>query len=55
MSEKVYIAGVGVISAIGRNVAETLLSLENHQAAIASMTLLDSVHRGRLPRQHSAG
>lgn len=49
MSEKVYIAGVGVISAIGRNVAETLLSLENHQAGIASMTLLDSVHRGRLP------
>jgi 3-oxoacyl-[acyl-carrier-protein] synthase I len=49
MSENVYIAGVGVISAIGNNVAETLHALENHQAGIGPITMLDTIHRSRLP------
>ncbi|MGZ5135374.1 MAG: beta-ketoacyl-[acyl-carrier-protein] synthase family protein [Flavitalea sp.] len=49
MSENVYIAGVGVISAIGRNTAETLESLEKHQAGIGAITTLNTIHRGRLP------
>ena len=49
MSEKVYIAGIGVISAIGGNVANTLLALENHHAGIGPITTLDTIHRGRLP------
>ena len=49
MSGKIYIAGVGLISAIGNNVAETLLALENHQAGIGAITKLDTIHRGRLP------
>lgn len=49
MSEKVYIAGIGVISAIGNNVADTWYSLENYEAGIGDITSLDSIHRGRLP------
>lgn len=49
MNEKVYIAGLGVISAIGSNTAETLQALENHQAGIGPITTLDTIHRGRLP------
>jgi len=49
MSENVYIAGIGVISAIGNSTADTLRALENHQAGIGPITSLDSIHRGRLP------
>ncbi len=49
MSENVYIAGIGVISAIGTSVPDALASLENHQAGIGPITTLDTVHRGRLP------
>lgn len=49
MSENVYIAGLGVISAIGKNAADTLNALENHQAGIGAITTLDTIHRGRLP------
>lgn len=49
MSENVYIAGIGVISAIGSGVSDTLMALENHQAGIGPITMLDTVHRGRLP------
>ena len=49
MSENVYIAGVGVISAIGSSVNDTLASLEKHQAGIGPVTTLDTIHKGRLP------
>ena len=49
MSQNVYIAGIGVISAIGNNVAETLRSFENEQAGIGPITQMDTIHRGRLP------
>jgi 3-oxoacyl-[acyl-carrier-protein] synthase-1 len=49
MSEQVYIAGVGVISAIGSGVNDTLESLEKHQAGIGPITTLDTIHKGRLP------
>src|SRR5687767_872070 len=49
MSENVYIAGLGVISAIGSGVNETLASLENHQAGIGPITSLETIHKGRLP------
>ena len=49
MSENVHIAGVGAISAIGTNVAEALQALENHQAGIGPITMLHTIHRGRLP------
>src|SRR5687767_8549307 len=49
MSENVYIGGIGVISAIGSGVADTLRSLENHQAGIGPITTLKTIHQGRLP------
>jgi 3-oxoacyl-(acyl-carrier-protein) synthase len=49
MSSAVYIAGVGVISAIGNNIAEHLASFEQEKAGMGDITMLDSIHRGELP------
>ncbi|HNU86736.1 MAG TPA: beta-ketoacyl-[acyl-carrier-protein] synthase family protein [Ferruginibacter sp.] len=49
MSEPVFIAGTGIISAIGNNVSQCLDALENGRAGIGHMTCLDSVHKQRLP------
>jgi len=49
MSEAVYIAGVGVISAIGNNVAEHLTAFEQEKAGMGDITALESIHRGLLP------
>jgi len=49
MSSTVYIAGAGVISAIGNNTAEHLAAFKQEQAGIADITLLDTIHKGRLP------
>lgn len=49
MSEPVYVAGAGVISAIGNNVAENLYALEHAQAGMGQMTLLNSIHKEKLP------
>ncbi len=45
----VFIAGVGVISAIGNNVVESLFALENGKVGMAEITRLDTIHRGHLP------
>ena len=45
----VYIAGLGVISAIGNNVAESLLSFEKRHAGMSDITMLNTIHRGQLP------
>ncbi|MEO6254533.1 MAG: beta-ketoacyl-[acyl-carrier-protein] synthase family protein [Ferruginibacter sp.] len=49
MNAPVFIAGTGIISAIGNNVAECLDALENGRAGMGPMHHLDSVHRQRLP------
>jgi 3-oxoacyl-(acyl-carrier-protein) synthase len=49
MDQSVYVAGVGVISAIGNNVAEHLASFEQGEAGMADITMLDTIHRHRLP------
>ena len=49
MSASVYIAGVGVISAIGNNVAENLASLKNGEAGMQNMQRLQSIHQDKLP------
>ncbi|MBS1611007.1 MAG: beta-ketoacyl-[acyl-carrier-protein] synthase family protein, partial [Bacteroidetes bacterium] len=49
MSGPVYVAGTGVISAIGNNIAESLAALESGKAGMGEMKFLDSVHRQRLP------
>jgi len=49
MSASVLIAGVGVISAIGKNVAESLDALESGRAGMGQMHFIDSALRDKLP------
>ncbi len=49
MGERVYIAGIGVISAIGTNTATCLSALENGEAGIGPITYLDTNYRDKLP------
>lgn len=49
VNTQVYIAGIGVISAIGNNVAEHLASFEREHAGMDDITLLKTIHRGELP------
>lgn len=49
MSSLVYIAGAGVISAIGNNVAEHLAAFERGEAGMGEITTLNTIHRGELP------
>ncbi len=49
MSEKVFIAGIGAITAIGNNVAECLLALENSNEGIGDMQNLSSIYKNKIP------
>ncbi len=49
MSQPVFVAGVGAISAIGNNIAEILDALENGRAGIGPMVYFDSEHRQKIP------
>lgn len=49
MSSLVYIAGVGVISAIGNNVAEHLAAFEREEAGMGDISMLNTIHRNKLP------
>lgn len=49
MSSKVYIAGLGIISAIGNNVAECIASLESERAGMNGITYLKTIHAKELP------
>jgi 3-oxoacyl-[acyl-carrier-protein] synthase-1 len=48
-NESVFVAGTGIISAIGNNVAECLDALENGRAGMGQMQFLHSAHSSRLP------
>jgi 3-oxoacyl-(acyl-carrier-protein) synthase len=49
MSSSVYIAGAGVISGIGNNVAEHLLAFEHEEAGMGAITMMNTIHKGELP------
>lgn len=49
MDQPVFVAGAGIISAIGKNIAECLDALENGRAGMGDMQYLDSVHKKKLP------
>lgn len=49
MRPPVFIAGAGVISAIGNTIAEHLAALENSAAGVGDMQHLRSAHRHKLP------
>lgn len=48
-SEPVFVAGTGIISAIGNHVDACLHALENDRAGMREMHQLNSIHRNRLP------
>ncbi|MCW3124812.1 MAG: beta-ketoacyl-[acyl-carrier-protein] synthase family protein, partial [Bacteroidetes bacterium] len=49
MSQSIYITGIGIISAIGNNVSQTLERLRASDSGVDSMTILPSEHSGTLP------
>ena len=49
MNAPVFVAGVGIISAIGHNVAACMSAMEAEQAGIGEITELETVHRHELP------
>jgi 3-oxoacyl-(acyl-carrier-protein) synthase len=49
MNNAVFVAGAGIISAIGNNVAENLHALETGTTGMDKITLLDSIHKETLP------
>ncbi len=49
MNQPVFVAGVGVISAIGKNVTECLDALQNDRTGVGQMAHFDSVHRQKIP------
>ncbi|HWZ14954.1 MAG TPA: beta-ketoacyl-[acyl-carrier-protein] synthase family protein [Mucilaginibacter sp.] len=49
MSSTAYIAGVGVISAIGNNVPEHLAAFEREQPGMGEITMLDTIYQGKIP------
>src|SRR5678815_2768720 len=49
MSSKVYIAGVGIISAIGNNAEECLAALEHENAGMNTITYLKTIHANEIP------
>ena len=49
MSKKIYITGIGAISAIGNTVSENLFSLKQKKTGIGKITLLDTVYKNEIP------
>ena len=49
MSKRIYITGIGIISAIGNNVPEVLSSLEAGKTGIGEITLFPTLHKGSIP------
>jgi 3-oxoacyl-(acyl-carrier-protein) synthase len=46
---RVYVAGTGVISAIGNSISETFTSFKNQRSGVGKITLFDSVYKDTLP------
>lgn len=44
-----HVTGLGVISAIGNGIAETLDAFDNNRSGIGPITLFDSIHQNHLP------
>ncbi len=47
--DDIFIAGLGVITAIGNNVAECMTAFENQRAGMGDITEMNTVHRGEIP------
>lgn len=49
MSERVFVTGIGIVSAIGLNVKETVTSLQGSKSGIGRITLLDTIYKDEIP------
>lgn len=49
MSEKIYITGIGAITAIGNNITENLESLKTKNSGIGKINFLDTVYKDEIP------
>jgi 3-oxoacyl-(acyl-carrier-protein) synthase len=49
MVERVFVTGIGIICAIGKNTGETFASLRATRSGISHLSILDSIHRDILP------
>jgi len=49
MHDKIYIAGIGIISAIGQNVAETLESLKTSKHGVGPIEYIDTIYKDKIP------
>jgi len=49
MSKRIYITGIGIISAIGNNTPEVLSALKAGKSGIGEITLFSTIHKGNLP------
>lgn len=49
MSEKVFVTGIGIISAIGFDWGETALSLQKSASGIGQISLFDTLYKGEIP------
>src|SRR4030095_3672859 len=49
MSHSVYVAGMGIISAIGNNITESLDAFKLHRSGVGSVKFLETVHKHEFP------
>jgi 3-oxoacyl-[acyl-carrier-protein] synthase-1 len=49
MAEKVFVTGIGIICAVGKNTGETFASLRAGRSGISHLSILNSIHRDLLP------
>jgi 3-oxoacyl-(acyl-carrier-protein) synthase len=49
MSKRIFITGIGIITSIGNNVKETLISLLGEKSGIGEITQFQTMHQGKLP------
>jgi 3-oxoacyl-[acyl-carrier-protein] synthase-1 len=49
MADRVFVTGIGIFCAIGKNTGETLASLQATRSGISRLSILDSIHRDELP------
>ena len=49
MPGRVFVTGIGIICAIGKNTGETLASLIANRHGIGRLSILDTIHRDELP------
>ncbi len=49
MKKRIYITGIGIISSIGNNIQENLVSLKSKNTGIGKITFLETVHKNEIP------